>query len=68
MIYEMSPNIAIYVQDISLAKEFYVGVLGFIELESPERWVELKSGPNRIFLMESKKEQGSVHELFVKDL
>ncbi len=68
MKYEMSPNIAIYVKDLVLAKEFYVEILGFKEVESPERWIELKSGPNRLFLMESNKEEGAVHELFVTDL
>ncbi len=68
MSYEMSPNIAIYVSDLDRAKEFYIKTLGFAEIPSSERWVELRSGPNNLFLMECNSETGPVHELFVEDL
>ncbi len=68
MRYEMSPNIAIYVKDLDRAKAFYIDILGFQEIPSSERWVELKSGPNSLFLIQSDTESGAVHELFVDDL
>ena len=68
MSFEISPNIAVYVNDLNKAKEFYVGALGFKETPSSERWVELRSGPNNLFLMQSDSESGAVHELFVNDL
>ena len=68
MSYEMSPNIAIYVPDIDAARVFYVDTLGFEEVPTKERWLELRSGPNHLFLMESGSESGAVHELFVDDL
>ncbi len=68
MTYEMSPNIAIYVDNMDKARAFYIQTLGFEEVPSVERWVELRSGPNCLFLMESSSETGAVHELFVDDL
>ena len=68
MTYTMSPNIAIYVEDMTKARAFYVDTLGFEEIPSEERWFELKSGPNHLFLMESDDLIGAVHELFVDNL
>ena len=68
MKFEVSPNIAVYVPDLKQAKHYYAEVLGFEEVPTTERWVEFKSGPNRLFIMEDKTFNKNVHELFVQDL
>jgi catechol 2,3-dioxygenase-like lactoylglutathione lyase family enzyme len=65
MAFELSPNIAIYVSDLEKAKTFYLETLGFLEIPGVGPEIELKSGPNTLFLMEEESFLGAIHELFV---
>ncbi len=64
----MSPNIAVRHQNYANAVEFYSNVLGFKDRSTDPALADFDADPINLFVIEDDEFNGSVMELFVRNL